>query len=157
MCKRHRFPTEQKARKYVFEHIYKGPLVQYGFQCWWPADTRFEVMVGAVLTQHTNWKNVENALHNLVTVNALHPVAIRNMTVSELSCLIYPSGFYNTKALPLKALAEFLHKAYLDDFNKMSDKPTMKLRTELLNIHGVGDETAGCILSIRVRPSNIRR
>lgn len=126
--------------------IYDRLLEHYGPQDWWPADTRFEVMVGAVLTQAAAWSNVEKALSNLKNADALSSAAIRQMPLPELACLLYPSGYYNAKARKLKALCEFLYDRYNDDIDRMARRPTTELRIELLKVHGVGDETADDIL-----------
>ena len=94
-------------------------LAHYGEQHWWPADTPFEMMVGAVLTQATAWTNVEIAIARLKEADALSPAAIRGMDIEELASLIYSSGFYNAKARKLKALAQFLSDAYADDIDAM--------------------------------------
>ena len=126
--------------------IYDRLLEHYGPQSWWPANTPFEVMVGAVLTQAASWTNVEKALTNLIDADALSSAAIRKMPLPELACLLYPSGYYNAKARKLKALCEFLHDQYGDDIDRMARRPTLELRNQLLNVYGIGDETADDIL-----------
>ncbi len=126
--------------------IYDRLLARYGPQHWWPADSPFEVMVGAVLTQATAWTNVEQAISRLKDADALSPAAIRGMDTDALAALIYSSGFYNAKAQRLKALVEFLGDAYEDDIDAMRLENGEKLRKELLAVRGIGEETADAIL-----------
>ena len=121
-------------------------LAHYGEQRWWPADTPFEMMVGAVLTQATAWTNVEIAIARLKDADALSPAAIRCMDIETLAALIYSSGFYNAKARKLKALAQFLGEAYDDNIDAMRSEDGAKLRRELLGVKGIGEETADAIL-----------
>jgi endonuclease-3 related protein len=121
-------------------------LDHYGPQNWWPADSPFEVMIGAVLTQAAAWSNVEKALANLKDADALSSEAIRKMPLSDLAQLVYPSGYYNAKARKLKALCEFLDDRFGDDINRMAQVPTSEIRAELLGVYGIGDETADDIV-----------
>ena len=121
-------------------------LAHYGEQHWWPADTPFEMMVGAVLTQATSWTNVEIAIVRLKDADALSPAAIRGMDTETLASLIYSSGFYNAKAQRLKALVQYLGTAYADDIEAMRLEDGTKLRRELLGVKGIGEETADAIL-----------
>jgi endonuclease-3 related protein len=122
--------------------IYKTLHTHFGPQGWWPADPgplrQWEVCVGAILTQNTNWKNVEKALVNLKQSKALSPYAIAKMRVSRLENLIRPSGFYKQKAKRLKEFAKFFLLR-----NSNLDKVT---REDLLAINGIGRETADSIL-----------
>ncbi len=126
-------------------NIFQRLLDQYGPQSWWPADNPFEIIVGAILTQGTKWANVEKALSNLKSANSLSPVAIRTIPLAELSCLVYPSGYFNEKARKLKAIAEFI-KRYDDDIDTMAAADGELLRKELLSVYGIGEETADDIL-----------
>ena len=126
--------------------VFDRMLARYGGQRWWPADTPFEVMVGAVLTQATAWANVERAIASLKEAGALSPAAIRCMDAHDLATLIYSSGFYNAKAQRLKALTQFLGDAYGDDIEAMRLQDGAKLRRELLAVKGIGEETADAIL-----------
>lgn len=135
-------PTNAFALQDIFDRM----LSRYGRQRWWPADTPFEVMVGAVLTQATAWTNVERAIAKLKEADALSPAAIRALDAEELATLIYSSGFYNSKAQRLKALAQFLGDAYGDDIEAMQVEDGAKLRRELLAVKGIGEETADAIL-----------
>lgn len=118
----------------------------WGAQHWWPADTQFEVVVGAYLTQNTAWTNVERALDSLRAAKALNLDAIRKMRLSRLERLIRPSGYFRQKAARLKTFIAFLDKHYRGSLDRMFSDPTEKLRQELLGLNGVGPETADSIL-----------
>lgn len=119
-----------------FKKIYNSLLVSYGPQEWWPAGNNFnprelEICVGAILTQNTNWKNVEKAIKNLKERNLLNKEAIQNTPEKELASLIKPAGYYNQKAKKLKAFVKFEGEI---------------TRENLLNIWGIGPETVDSIL-----------
>ena len=131
-------------------NIYHRLLERYGPQHWWPGEGPFEVMVGAVLTQSAAWTNVEKAIRNLREAGVLSPEALRQLPVSELAALIFPSGYYNAKALKLKALADYLGK-YQDDLEWLFAVDTCQLRRELLGVHGVRRRGQGVYRSGRWR------
>ncbi|MBI3592164.1 MAG: endonuclease III domain-containing protein [Nitrospirae bacterium] len=118
----------------------------YGPQHWWPGDTPFEVAVGAILTQNTNWSNVEKAIRNLKKEKVLNATALHRLPTEKLSTLIRPAGYFNIKAKRLKSFIDFLMHNYIGSMKKMAKKDTASLRQELLNIHGIGPETADSIL-----------
>ncbi len=120
--------------------LYKKLLKKYGKQNWWPADSKYEIVVGALLTQNTNWSNVEKAISNLKKENVLTPKKIISIELEKLKELIRPAGFYNQKAVRLKELT----KKYLSLKNK--NYSIKKLREELLSVKGVGFETADSII-----------
>ena len=120
--------------------LYKKLLKEYGPQNWWPADSQYEVIVGALLTQNTNWKNVEKAIQNLKREKVLTPKKILNLNLNKLKTLIRPAGFFNQKAPRLKLLT----KKYLELKNEKLSLE--KLRKEFLSVKGVGKETADSIL-----------
>ena len=126
--------------------IYDTLIDHYGPQEWWPADSPFEVMVGTVLVQSTAWRNVEHAIGNLKASNSMSPAAIRDMNLRKLEELVRPSGFFRVKARRLTALCEFLGERYSDSIKRMGERPTAELRLELLEIYGIGEETADDIL-----------
>ena len=126
--------------------IYDLLLEQHGPQHWWPADSPFEVMVGAVLVQATAWANAERAIDNLKAAHSLSPAAVRLLPIGELETLVRPSGFFRGKARRMKALCEYLGERHDDDIEAMAAQPTDPLREELLGIFGVGPETADDIL-----------
>lgn len=126
--------------------VYRRLSLRYGPQHWWPADTPFEVMVGAVLTQSTSWTNVEKAMDSLKSADALSPAAIRKLSHEQLARTIYSAGFHNSKARKLKAMVEYLGDRFGDDVEAMKRVDPAVLREELLSVHGIGDETADAIL-----------
>lgn len=126
---------------------YYGTLFgAWGAQHWWPAQSRFEVIVGAYLTQNTAWTNVEKALANLRAARVLSASGIRRISTAELEQLIRPAGYFRQKAKRLKLFVEFLDHRYAGSLEKLFAQPTAKLREELLNLNGIGPETADSIL-----------
>ena len=121
-------------------------LVRWGPQNWWPAQSRFEVLVGAYLTQNTNWTNVEKAIANLRRHRVLSIAGIRELALEELQEMIRPSGYFRQKAVKLKTFVSFLDQDYSGSLDRMFAQPTQKLRSELLSLNGVGPETADSIL-----------
>ena len=126
--------------------IYNLLFQRYGPQHWWPGDSPFEVMVGAILTQSAAWQNVEKAINNLKTAGVISPAALRNIPTLELAQLIHPSGYYNAKALKLKALVRWLRTSCRDNLDELFTLDTGELRRQLLDVHGIGPETADSIL-----------
>jgi endonuclease-3 related protein len=126
--------------------IYHKLLSRFGPQHWWPADEPFEVIVGAILTQSAAWGNVEKAIKNLREAGALSPKALRELTQAKLAELAYPCGYYNAKALKLKDFALWLGDNYQDDLDKLFAIDVADLRRQLLEIHGIGPETADSII-----------
>ncbi|MDD2498054.1 MAG: endonuclease III domain-containing protein, partial [Desulfitobacteriaceae bacterium] len=124
--------------------VYKTLLDFYGPRNWWPAKTTFEMMVGAIFTQNTAWTNVEKAIANFG--ERLSPEFIETVSQEELGEIIRPSGYYNQKAIYLKALTAWLKK-YSYDLNKVMKNQGEALRRELLSVKGVGRETADSILT----------
>jgi len=118
----------------------------FGPQNWWPGETRLEIMVGAILTQNTNWTNVEKAIVNLKSAACLKPEALRRMDTAQLAQLIRPAGYYNLKAKRLKNFVDWLFDDYGGDPANLESVNTEQLRAELLAIKGVGCETADSIL-----------
>jgi endonuclease-3 related protein len=125
---------------------YDTLFAAWGCQHWWPAQSRFEMIVGAFLTQNTAWTNVEKALANLRRARRLTIRGIRSLSQAELEQLIRPSGYFRQKALRLKAFVEFLDSRYGGSLTRMFARPTAELRNELLALNGVGPETADSIL-----------
>jgi endonuclease-3 related protein len=127
-------------------HIYNRLHERFGPRHWWPADTDFEIITGAILTQNTAWANVEKAIANLKKKRILTPRKMYKTPTSTLAGLIRPSGYYNIKARRLKAFVNFLFKNYNGSLKKMFSRKTAVLREELLDINGIGPETADSIL-----------
>jgi endonuclease-3 related protein len=138
-------PTDQITRSQV-PLYYTALLARYGPQNWWPARSRFEVIVGAYLTQNTNWSNVEKAISNLRRARLLSLSAMRKAPLAELEALVRPSGYFRQKARRLKTFIAFLDQQYSGSLGRMFRQPTEKLRAELLALNGVGPETADSIL-----------
>jgi endonuclease-3 related protein len=126
--------------------IYHRLLSFFGEQGWWPAETPFEVMVGAILTQNTAWRNVEHAIARLKEAGVLTPEGLHRITERRLARLIRPAGYYNVKAKRLKALIAFLTREYGGDLQRMFREPLAPLRERILMVQGVGPETADSIL-----------
>jgi endonuclease-3 related protein len=118
----------------------------YGPQLWWPAETPFEVILGAYLTQNTAWKSVERSLANLRAAGALTLDGLRFISVGELQILIRPTGFHTRKASALKAFVDMLDREFAGSLERLAAVPTLTLRRRLLALPGVGDETADAIL-----------
>ena len=135
-----------RNKKKDVRQYYRALYFAWGAQHWWPAETRFEVIVGAYLTQNTAWTNVELALANLRTANVLSVKGIRGVSLAELERLIRPSGYFRQKANRLKTFVAFLDKTYGGSLDQLFARPTNQLREELLGLKGVGPETADSIL-----------
>jgi endonuclease III related protein len=118
----------------------------YGPQHWWPAETAFEVILGAYLTQNTAWKAVERSLENLREAGALSVEGLRAVSDAKLRELIRPSGFITRKAPALKAFVAMLDAEFGGSLDRLAAAPTHALRHRLLALPGVGDETADAIL-----------
>lgn len=125
--------------------MFQAMLDRLGPSRWWPAESPFEVAVGAILTQNTNWGNVERAIANLRQANALSPHAILGMPESELAERIRPSGYYNMKAKRLRTFAGWLTEYAGGDVAALADKDAAQVREALLGIKGIGPETADSI------------
>jgi endonuclease III related protein len=130
----------------VLLNIYHRLFGCYGPQHWWPGDSPFEVMVGAILTQSAAWQNVEKAISHLKNNEVMSPLAIHNIPVAELAQLVHSCGYYNAKALKLKALVNWLDESCVDNFDKLFALDTDTLRKQLLGVYGIGPETADSIL-----------
>lgn len=126
--------------------IYHLLFQRFGPQHWWPGETPFEVVVGAILTQNTAWTNVAQAIHNLKNAGCLEPESLYSLDTSQLSELVRPSGYYNIKGQRLKAFIDHLFQHYGGKLEKMFDQEMDMLREELLGIKGIGPETADSIM-----------
>ena len=132
-------------RKLLMDY-YATLSARFGHRNWWPADTPFEVCVGAILTQNTAWRNVVKAIDNLKQASALDPFVIYRLPLDELAQLIKPAGYYNVKAARLRNLIAHMVENHLGDLNSLFSAPVAPLREELLSIKGVGKETADSII-----------
>ncbi len=126
--------------------IYKRLLRHFGRQCWWPADTPFEVIVGAVLTQQTTWKNVEKAIDNLKKNDLLDVSPLAKVNLRRLEKVIRPAGYFHQKAERLKGVCRYIYQNYGEDLDKLFSKPIPELREELLSLKGLGPETVDSII-----------
>jgi endonuclease-3 related protein len=133
-------PFEELLRYYDAMSRALGPMH------WWPAQTPFEVIVGAILTQSTAWGNVEQAIANLRTAGVLTAPAMLRISTARLATLVRPSGYFRQKAKKLKAFVRFLESEFGGSLKRMFRTPTAELREKLLSVHGIGPETADSIL-----------
>jgi len=132
--------------KVRLNYFYRKLYAQFGRQHWWPGESHFEVVVGAILTQNTNWNNVERAINNLKQENLLNPRALYRASAKRLALLIKPSGYYNLKAKRLKSFLTVLFNDYQGKIKNLFNLSTPRLRQVLLGINGIGPETADSIL-----------
>ena len=125
---------------------FQALFAAHGPQKWWPGRTRFEIIVGAILTQNTSWSNVERAIRNLRGARLLSPKAIRQVPCRRLAQLLRPSGYFRQKTKTLKSFVEFLYASYAGSLARLCKAPALVLREQLLDLRGIGPETADCIL-----------
>src|SRR5271170_4557322 len=137
--------TMSETQHAAIRAYYHTLFSAWGPQHWWPAQSRFEVIVGAYLTQNTAWTNVEKALANLRAARLLSVRGIRGPSLREIERQIRPAGYFRQKAKRLKLFVAFLDQRYRGSLARMFASPTEKLREELLNLHGIGPETADSI------------
>jgi endonuclease-3 related protein len=128
------------------QEMFDRLLAAFGPQHWWPGESPFEVMVGAVLVQNTAWRNVERAIANLRQANLLDPHVLYALRVEELAELIRPAGYYQVKARRLRNLLQLVVEAFDGSLNQMFAADLATLRSQLLRVHGIGPETADAIL-----------
>ena len=125
---------------------YELMFARHGHQRWWPGETPFEVCVGAILTQNTNWNNVERAIANLKQSGALTPSTLHELPLARLAELIRPAGYLNVKARRLRAFTRCLIEEHGGELAQLFAGETATARERLLAIHGIGPETADCML-----------
>jgi endonuclease III related protein len=147
------FPSSRRPKRTVqpspqaeLRRFYRTLHGLWGGQNWWPAATALEMIVGAFLTQNTAWTNVEKAMVNLPTADALSLNALREIEIDRLEQLVRSAGYFRQKSARLKAFVRFLDERYAGSLDRMLAEPTHKLRSELLELNGVGPETADSIL-----------
>ena len=139
-------PLTIKTREATVRAMYRKLARAWGRQHWWPAETPFEVIVGAILTQNTSWTNVERAISSLRVAGKLSVEGIRELPLPKLQRLIRSSGYFRQKAQRLKTFVAFLDTRYAGSLGRMFATPTEQLRDELLALNGIGPETADSIL-----------
>jgi endonuclease-3 related protein len=125
--------------------IYNRLYERYGPQHWWPGETPFEIVLGAILTQNTNWKNVEKAIANLKNAGCLTPEKLNGLPIDELAELIRPAGYFNIKAQRLKNFLDWLFEKHDGILESLEPLALSTLREQLLAIKGIGPETADSI------------
>lgn len=130
----------------VLLQMYEAMHDALGPSEWWPGDTPFEVAVGAILTQNTNWKNVEKAIGNLKSNDCLSPEAIHALPMNDLAELIRPAGYFNIKSKRLKNFIQFLKDEANFKLESLADQELYELRPKVLGVNGIGPETADSIL-----------
>jgi len=136
----------KRSREDQIRDLFTALYRAWGRQHWWPADSRFEVIVGAFLTQNTAWTNVELALTNLRAAGMLTVAGVRDVALADLEQPIRPSGYFLQKAQRLKTFIAYLDQEYEGSLGKMFAHSTPQLRAELLSLNGIGAETADSIL-----------
>jgi endonuclease-3 related protein len=135
--------VDQKSRLLdLYDRLYKA----FGPRDWWPGDSAFEVVVGAILTQNTAWRNVTRAIHNLKARHLLSPDALSDVPLQDLAAIIRPAGYYNIKAKRLKHFVAFLFQESVGDLDSLLSEDLGSLRQKLLGVNGIGPETADSIL-----------
>ena len=134
------------ATQETLTHIYDVLFEQYGPQHWWPGDTPFEIAVGAILTQNTNWANVEKALDRVKHVSALDARTLQSLAPGQLEDLIRPAGYYRIKTKRLRNFLAWLMDNADGKLENLAGRNTADLREDLLAISGIGPETADSIL-----------
>jgi endonuclease III related protein len=139
-----RTSANELGRQLLF--IYDAMDRHFGDLNWWPGEDPFEVVIGAILTQNTNWGNVEKAVTRLKATGQLSPRALHQIPIEQLAELIRPAGYYNIKAERVKAFLHFLYDEYNGNLQQMFAEETWPLRDKLLGVKGIGEETADSIL-----------
>jgi endonuclease III related protein len=126
--------------------VYDRMLAAFGPQHWWPGDSPFEIIVGAVLVQNTAWRNVQRAIDNLRDAGLMEPSSLYHLPPAELAELIRPAGYYEVKTKRLRNLLRFIIEQYNGSLEEMFSTSLHSLREQLLSINGIGPETADAIL-----------
>ncbi len=139
-------PGRRPTAEEQVQRIYRRLAQAWGPQHWWPAETPFEVIVGAILTQNTSWTNVERAISSLREAGVLSLEGIRNISVAELEPLVRSSGYFRQKARRLKEFVAIVDARYSGSLEGMFARPSEELRSALLEQKGIGRETADSIL-----------
>jgi endonuclease-3 related protein len=135
-----------RRREELLQSIFDRLQAAFGPQNWWPAETPFEVILGAILTQNTAWKNVVRAIANLRENNLLSFERVCEISAPQLALLIRSSGFYNQKAGKIKGFCDYVQENWEGDLDGFLSQDSEALRSELLGIRGIGPETADSIV-----------
>ncbi|HEX5221759.1 MAG TPA: hypothetical protein VFZ59_19495 [Verrucomicrobiae bacterium] len=144
MAKRTKSRTKQRAQQ--LRRAYELMRARFGHQRWWPGETPFEVCVGAILTQNTSWTNVERAIANLKSAGVLDARKMFALPETKLAQLIRPAGYFNVKARRLRSFLHALVEEYDGELHRLFAGETTAVRNRLLDINGIGPETADCLL-----------
>ncbi len=126
--------------------FFERMTAHYGPTHWWPGDSPFEIAIGAILTQNTAWTNVEKAIANLKRAKLLHPQRMMDCPLNELETALRPSGYFRQKAQRVRLFCRHLLDHYGGSITRMAKRPLDELREELLQLKGIGPETADDIL-----------
>ncbi|MBI4550605.1 MAG: endonuclease III domain-containing protein [Candidatus Omnitrophica bacterium] len=137
---------KSEASPSLLRKIYAAMRRKAGHLHWWPGETPFEIIVGAILTQNTAWTNVEKAIRNLKAARVLTPGNMRRLGTGRLAALIRPAGYFNVKARRLKNFLSHLHRRHGGSLGRMFAVRGKELREQLLSVNGIGPETADSIL-----------
>lgn len=140
----HYFPVKNVQQRLL--NIFSTLLNSFGKRNWWPGETELEIIIGAVLTQNTSWKNVEKAIDNLKYHNALDLQTLFEMDKETLALIIKPSGFYNIKSSRLKNLLNVIYNDYSSNILNLNKLDMWDAQERLLEINGIGKETADSII-----------
>ncbi len=138
--------VNRAMRKGQLSRIYKKLYKAFGPQHWWPGETPFEVAIGAILTQNTNWGNVEKAICNLKKERLLNAAALKTLPPARLASLIRPAGYFNVTARRLRHFVDFLMRQHSGSMARMKKEETETIRKKLLGVNGIGPETADSII-----------
>ena len=130
----------------IVRQVYDLLHERYGPQGWWPAETKLEVVLGAILVQSTAWGNAAKALDAIREAGVLDVAALARLSEGEIAELVRSSGFYTVKARRVKAFVEHVMEGHGGDLDAMLNQDAAESRRELLGIHGIGEETADCIV-----------
>ena len=144
-CRFRKLAVKMKTKRLLLE-MYRKLSEEFGPTGWWPARTLFEVAVGAILTQNTAWRNVEKSIRNLRRNKLLSARSLSTIPSDELAPLVRPAGYFRLKTVRLKNFVGFLHREYAGSMARMRREPTDRLREKLLQVTGIGPETADSIL-----------
>ncbi len=134
------------AREDLLHEVYDRLYAEFGPQHWWPAETPFEVILGAILTQNTAWKNVARAIANLREKGLLDFDRLCDVPAPQLALLIRPSGFYNEKTKKIRSFCNYLQTEWGGNLEDFLSRDAEELRADLLHIRGIGPETADSIV-----------
>jgi endonuclease-3 related protein len=139
-------PLSDPFQRSILRTYFDTLLATHGPQHWWPGRTRFEIIVGAILTQNTSWTNVEHAIRNLRAARLLNPASIHSAPSPQLAKLLRPSGYFRQKTKSLKDFVKFLFESHAGSLSRLFATRTAVLREQLLAVRGIGPETADSIL-----------